>query len=254
LQHNILSDAVVSTPNVAVDATAMAVSSTVATPTTTSTTLSMTKSDVLFPLSASISGTASLPSSDPPYDYFPNRSDARVLIAGCGNSLVPFDMIQDGWTGGIVAVDFASNVIDQMKEKVVQSQLVTDTATARTKQPQDILDYVCADLTQPTLEYTDGSFDLIVVKGTFDAILCSDSSRANILNFIQNCVRLLSPKHGVLFIMTTGNPDNRLEFLEHHNELSYYWRNVSIHPLRNNIYRAVNNGQPSYVEHSTLDF
>ena len=182
-----------------------------------------------------------------PNDDFPNRDATRVMIAGCGNSLLPFDMIQAGWTGGIVGIDFSSIVISQMKIKALQSQTIIETAAAKSKQPEDILKFSCADLTQPLPEYADESFDLIIVKGSFDAILCSNGSRASTLKLVQNCVRLLSSDHGVLFLVTTGNPDNRLEYLEHQNDLTHYWRNVSVHPLRN---ATASSCQPSYVMYS----
>lgn len=184
-----------------------------------------------LPSSRSIIAMSAAP-SPLPYDDFPTRSEARVLIAGCGNSVLPFDMMRAGWTGGILGIDFSSTVINQMKNKALQSKIVLETATAVKKHPEEILDYYCADMTQPLPEFSDGSFDLILVKGTFDAILCSNGGRANIVKLVQNFVRLLSSNHGVLFVITTGNPDNRLEYLEHQNELTHYWRNVSVHPLR----------------------
>ena len=181
--------------------------------------------------SRDVTTVSSLPSSLP-YNDFPKRSEARILLAGCGDSLLPFDMIQAGWTGGIVGIDFSSVVIEKMKGKALQSRTILETAAAESKHAKAILDYNCADLTK-ALPYSDGSFDLILVKGTFDAILCSSGSRSNILKLVQNCVRLLSSNHGVLFIISTGNPDNRLEYLEFQNELTHFWRNVSVHPLRN---------------------
>jgi hypothetical protein len=46
------------------------------------------------------------------------RAQARVLVLGCGNSRLSEDMLRDGWTGGIVNVDFSEVVIDQLKAKV----------------------------------------------------------------------------------------------------------------------------------------
>jgi SAM-dependent methyltransferase len=166
-------------------------------------------------------------------DHFPNRSEARVLIVGCGNSSQPFDMIHDGWTGGIVGVDFSSCVVEQMRDKVSKSESISELATKHTKDRNQLLDFVCADVTLPLTGFDPGSFDLIVCKGTLDAILCSQGCRANAISFITNCVQLLSSKHGVLFILSTGNPDSRFEYLEYRNELSWHWRNVSIHLLRN---------------------
>ena len=190
------------------------------------------KSDDFLSLPSSQNATTTSILPPLPYNDFPTRSEARVLIAGCGNSVVPFDMIQAGWTGGIVGIDFSSIVVNQMKKKTSQSKAVLETAAAVKRQPKELLDYLCADMTHPLPQYSDASFDLIIVKGTFDAILCSNGGRANVFKLIQNCVRLLSSNHGVLFVVTTGNPDNRLEYLEHQNELTHYWRTVSVHPLR----------------------
>jgi hypothetical protein len=153
-------------------------------------------------------------------------------------------MIEAGWTGGIVGIDFSPVVVSQMKSKALQSKIVLSTAAAMSKQVADILDFQCADVTDSLPEYSDGSFDLILIKGTFDAILCSAGSRASILKLIKNCIRLLSSNHGVLFIITTGNPDNRLEYLECQNELTHYWRNVSVHPLRNST-QTIGSSQPA---------
>ena len=46
------------------------------------------------------------------------RAQARVLNIGCGSSRLSEDMLRDGWTGGIVNVDFSNVVIDQLKAKV----------------------------------------------------------------------------------------------------------------------------------------
>jgi SAM-dependent methyltransferase len=161
---------------------------------------------------------------------FPNRSKARVLIVGCGNSSLPFDMVSDGWTGGIVGVDFSSFVIGQMREKVSSSSY--NTASCSGHDLSKLLEFVCADVTKPLPGYAPGSFDLILCKGTLDAILCSLGSHSYAKCFIRNCVQLLSPKNGVLALITTGNPDSRFEYLEYQNTLSYFWRHVSVYPLR----------------------
>lgn len=94
-----------------------------------------------------------------------------------------------------------------------------------------VLDFQCADITK-TLDYPMGSFDLIVCKGTIDAVLCG--GRAGALSMIKECARLLAPGHGIFFVVTNGNPDNRLEYLEHNNTLTgeeAYWRGVSVHTV-----------------------
>lgn len=162
--------------------------------------------------------------------FFTDRAQSRVLILGCGNSSFGIDMLQDGWTGGIVCVDFSAAVIEQMQQRY---------GAAYAGQ----LDYVCADITQALEFLTDASFDLIVCKGSLDAVLCR--SRPDAVSLVAECVRLLVPGHGALFVVTSGNPDSRLEYLEHGNELFHYWRGVSIHPLKEDKQKSqtgANNG------------
>jgi hypothetical protein len=37
--------------------------------------------------------------------------------------------------------------------------------------------------------------------------------------------------HGCLFLVSYANPDNCVEFLEHDNDLSFYWKEVCIHAV-----------------------
>jgi SAM-dependent methyltransferase len=164
---------------------------------------------------------------------FPNYDKCRILILGCGNSTFAADMVRDGWKGPITNVDFSSVAIEQMKEKYNQE------FCARFECPK--MDFVCADITKE-LPFEDKSFDLIVCKGTFDAILCGAGSVANATTVVAECSRVLANGHGVLFIVSYGNPDSRVVFLEHQNDLSFYWKEVSIHKLG----RQTQNG-PKYV-------
>eukprot|EP00980_Cylindrotheca_fusiformis_P013086 scaffold3281_cov129-Cylindrotheca_fusiformis.AAC.5 len=147
---------------------------------------------------------------------FPSHEKCKVLILGCGNSSFAHDMLADGWQGHITNVDFSSVVIDQMKTKY-------------SKQSEN-LDFVCADITKG-LPFEDKSFDLIICKGTFDAILTSAGSVINAKLVVSECNRVLANGHGVLFLVSHGNPDSRVVFLEHDNDLSYYWQEVSVHTV-----------------------
>lgn len=162
------------------------------------------------------------PAAQPsPPPRFPERDQCRVLIFGCGNSTFGADMLRDGWTGGIVNVDFSPAVVAQMQHAHAEMA--------------GRLDYVCADLTQLPLDIfpAAASFDLIVCKGTLDALLCSAGGRGHALAAVREAHRLLAATgHGVFFVVTAGNPDSRLEYFEHRGELSHYWRGVSVHPLK----------------------
>ena len=147
---------------------------------------------------------------------FPPHEKCRILILGCGNSTFGHDMIQDGWKGRITNVDFSSTVIDQMKRKYIGFS--------------DLMDFVCVDITDG-LPFENKTFDLVICKGTFDALLTSAGSIANAKFVVSECSRVLANGHGVLFLVSYGNPDSRVVFLERDSDLSYYWHEVSIHTV-----------------------
>jgi ubiquinone/menaquinone biosynthesis C-methylase UbiE len=167
---------------------------------------------------------------------FPPREDCRVLILGCGNSALGEAMLKDGWTGGIHNVDFSSVVIEQMKKRYDEAfykELETsykNTAGSNNKNSNNIkpMEFVCADVTSP-LPFEDGSFDLIVCKGTLDAILSSAGSIASAKKMMHECCRLLADEHGALVIVSHASPDNRLVFFE--NTGDEWWAGLNVHHL-----------------------
>ena len=58
------------------------------------------------------------------------------------------------------------------------------------------------------LKFEDGSFDAIIDKACFDAILCGDNSGPNSKKMLSEVYRLLSPT-GVYICITYGVPANR---------------------------------------------
>jgi RAT1-interacting protein len=157
-----------------------------------------------------------------PLTPFPSHDKCRVLILGCGNSTFAGDMIQDGWKGPIANIDFSSVVIEQMKT-IYDGEFLKNFNCPK-------MEFVCADITEG-LPFEDKSFDLIICKGTFDAILCSSGSASNAKTVVAECSRVLANGHGVLFLVSYGNPDSRVVFLEHQHDLSFYWKEVSIHTV-----------------------
>jgi SAM-dependent methyltransferase len=172
---------------------------------------------------------------------FPPLEDCKVLIIGCGCSSFGADMIRDGWAGQIVNVDFSPVVIEQMKKKYNESfyndlskKKGVNSAKGAIKSDVKRMEFICADLTDESLMeklFADSTFDLILCKATLDAILNTASPLINAQKLIRQCRRMLANQHGILFVVTNGNPDNRLEFFEYDNNLHYYWQNVSIHSL-----------------------
>ena len=156
---------------------------------------------------------------------FPPREQCRVLILGSGNSPFGEDMRNDGWTGEIINVDFSPVVIDQMQRKYKKYGKEGN---------QMGMEFLCADINDG-LPFSGNFFDLIICKGVFDSILCSSGSVNHIKKFVAECDRVLASGHGCLFLVTHGSPDNRVVFLEHENDPTYFWEGIWIEriPKRN---------------------
>lgn len=163
-----------------------------------------------------------------PTDAFPSRKNCRILILGCGSSQLGEEMQQDGWSGKIVNIDYSSVLINQMKSKYTKEyyERIDEGFSSRTEP----MEFICADITK-RLPFEEESFDLIICKGSFDAIVSGVGATLNIKRLVLECVRLLKDGNGVLFLVTNGNPDSRIMFLEHNNDLNYYWKRISVHTL-----------------------
>jgi ubiquinone/menaquinone biosynthesis C-methylase UbiE len=121
-------------------------------------------------------------------------------------------MWQDGWTGAITHLDFSSVVLEQLQTTYQSSSF----------------HFCCADMTE-TLPFDNESFDLIVCKGALDAVLAG--GKANVPKVVAEAHRVLQSGHGVFFLVTNGNPDSRLEFLEYKYDLGHYWQGVNVHTV-----------------------
>lgn len=133
-------------------------------------------------------------------------------------------MRNDGWTGEIVNIDFSSVAIKQLLKRCNDKY--------ESEGEQSKMEFVCADITDG-LPFGDSSFDLIICKGTLDSILCSSGSVNHVKRLVAECDRVLAPSHGCLFLVTYGAPDNRLVFLEHRNDPSFYWEGICIETVPN---------------------
>ena len=162
---------------------------------------------------------------------FHSIKECRVLIAGCGNSQMGEEMLNDGFSQGkITNIDFSSIVINQMKgktdewyenlhfrlrrERKLGEELHTSTHPPLKKKAEhpatEKMKYLCMDLTKKTT-FTDESFDLILCKGTLDAVLCCTNSQAvRVQSMMNECHRVLDKKNGVMVIISYGEPENRL--------------------------------------------
>jgi hypothetical protein len=165
---------------------------------------------------------------------FPHSN--RVLIVGCGNSRLGENMLMSGFKQ-ISNVDFSSVVISQMKSKyndnwhreMHKRQEMNGEGSPKPKpsnhsrlskpSPQkqaskkpieNNMNFECLDVTKK-LPYNDGSFDLIVCKGTLDAIICNQNASEKVQFMMEECHRVLDDEHGIMMIVSYGNQEDRLD-------------------------------------------
>ena len=134
------------------------------------------------------------------------------------------EMMQDGWLGPITSLDFSDVVIDQMHQKYTETFYWNKLGYT----PKHPMRFICADITK-RLPFANEAFDLVICKGAFDAVL--NGPKASMRSVVTEIHRVLARSHGVFFLVTTGNPDCRVEYLEYNYELNHYWQGVSVHSV-----------------------
>mmetsp|Transcript_3657 Transcript_3657/g.7573 ORF Transcript_3657/g.7573 Transcript_3657/m.7573 type:complete len:247 (+) Transcript_3657:191-931(+) len=117
------------------------------------------------------------------------RSD-RILVAGCGNSRMSRALYDDGYEN-ITNIDFSEVVINQMS--LFEPKLHWEV--------MDVKD----------LAYEDGSFDVVIAKGTLDAVLCAGLQDGK--RMIEEVDRVLSDG-GIFVPISFGLPEKRMELFD----------------------------------------
>ena len=83
------------------------------------------------------------------------EDNPKILMVGCGNSRLSGEMYNDGYTN-ITNIDISDVVIEKMKTVYSEScPLMTWQVADATNMP----------------EFEDGQFDMVIDKGTFDALI-----------------------------------------------------------------------------------
>jgi len=123
--------------------------------------------------------------------YIPNKS-SRILMVGCGNSNMSYEMWVDGYTE-MLNIDISPVVIDMMNAN--HPNLKWETAD------------IC------TVDYPSESFDASIDKGTLDAILCGEGSVEKSFQLLSNICRMLKPG-GIHIMITYGQPHSRMSELK----------------------------------------
>jgi len=130
-------------------------------------------------------------SGGPPPDPF-LTPDSRILMLGCGNSKFSAELYEAGYPR-IVNVDISEVCIAQMRAR---------------HRDLDRMEWHVKDCTR--LDFPDSTFDLVIDKGTTDAILCGTNSFHNVFQMNKHIARMM--KKGAHFVVVTyGHPDTRLD-------------------------------------------
>jgi SAM-dependent methyltransferase len=118
------------------------------------------------------------------------RPTDRVLLLGCGNSRMPRDMLDIGFPL-IASIDLSPTVIAQLQE------------TYKGESRLQWFEMNCAKLGFP-----DQSFDLVIDKGTIDAIMCGDDCDELVNDTMSEAFRVLTDG-GHFVCITFGSPGER---------------------------------------------
>ncbi|KAF9580504.1 hypothetical protein BGW38_002833, partial [Lunasporangiospora selenospora] len=135
-------------------------------------------------------------------EHIPSK-DARILMLGCGNSTLSADMYDDGYHN-IVNIDYSKTVIQNMAEKC-----------------KDRVGMEWIEMDIRDLKFEDSSFDIVIDKGTMDALMCDRGDVWNpdeelvrtVAQEVDEVVRVLKVGGKFLYI-TFGQPHFRKRHLE----------------------------------------
>lgn len=119
----------------------------------------------------------------------------KVLLAGCGSSNMIGDMADDGYTK-LIANDFSRVVLKQLEYRYA--------------------DYPQISYFHGTMTDTDiprESIRAVIDKALFDSMLCTQTGPVNIAQYVNEVERILDDD-GVFIIISHGNPETRLIYLE----------------------------------------
>ncbi|KAL0240466.1 hypothetical protein I308_106260 [Cryptococcus tetragattii IND107] len=132
--------------------------------------------------------------------------DARILMLGCGNSALGEVLYDAGWKN-IVNIDYSKIVIEQMQERHSEKR------PEMTWLEMDVMD----------LKFGENEFDLIIDKGTMDAMLTTKGDPWNppeidvkaCTQEVSEALRVLRKRPGSKFAyFTFGQPHFRKRYMQ----------------------------------------
>eukprot|EP00752_Nemacystus_decipiens_P002602 g2435.t1 len=108
--------------------------------------------------------------------------DSRVLDVGCGDKPLAWDMRDAGYTGRITSFDLSPTVINK---------LVEESRSCARKRLHHGVEFRVLDARK--LPFDAGSFDLVVDKGTVDAMLCDKTGKESARATCREAARVAAP-------------------------------------------------------------
>jgi hypothetical protein len=158
----------------------------------------------------------------------PGERDKKILILGCGYSLMGEEMVQQGWLGPIIQVDISRRAVHRLQERwmrVSSSYSSSNLTSSLTPQPHDgtssstaappVMEFLQDDATELNA-IPSNSIHAVIDKGLIDALFCSSSQQAQqdpeIQAIIKSVHRVLVPHGGIFTFLSFSQPP----FLLHH--------------------------------------
>ncbi|GJQ08714.1 hypothetical protein GpartN1_g1552.t1 [Galdieria partita] len=130
--------------------------------------------------------------------------DFAILVLGCGSSSLPYDLYQKGYHN-VTSIDFSKVAIDNMKRRYAHISC---------------LKWVVGDVRELSVIFQDDQFDVIVDKGTFEALISdegdpwspNDLTKKDVDLLLSGVQRILRPK-GFYFHISFIQPFFRSKYL-----------------------------------------
>eukprot|EP01064_Diplonema_japonicum_P007537 TRINITY_DN1516_c0_g1_i1.p1 TRINITY_DN1516_c0_g1~~TRINITY_DN1516_c0_g1_i1.p1 ORF type:complete len:228 (+),score=56.98 TRINITY_DN1516_c0_g1_i1:129-812(+) len=120
------------------------------------------------------------------------KPDSKCLVVGCGNSRLSAQLYDTG-VHDITNIDISEVVINQMKNRYKELEKMSWLRMDGSK-----------------MEFSDGTFDLVIIKATIDALLCGSNSFHVAYQINKQISRVM--KKGAKFICVSyGQPDTRID-------------------------------------------
>ncbi|KAL0970411.1 hypothetical protein UPYG_G00241630 [Umbra pygmaea] len=137
----------------------------------------------------------------------PNDAMLRVLDMGCGTSALGLSVYRDSvWPVQVTCADISPIAVRLMQEQ-------TEIETVLPQNPSSKLDFLELDCTCLCKHFNSERLDLILDKGTIDALLRSKEGGAKASLVLKQCMKVLR-NTGSLLQFSDEDPDSRMLWLE----------------------------------------